>query len=312
MEYARVEHHTETAKALLRAADNRTWFWRDYSQCEPLLVSTCLDLQMFKLKLALRRQEQAVRLSALVGSLRRELGMGGRIDKVWSRFEFRNLDRTRARSLLTEAELLASEGELESAVQRALRAWAAWDRFNDQSELEFARFQDVSQREVWNRQATELLNWSRRTGRRAILVDKLEHRCLLLRSGEVEKSYPADLGRNWHRQKTREQDASTPEGEYRVRRMIPAGSYGQALLLDYPNAVDRERFKALKERREIPQGARIGGNIEIHGGGRGADWTDGCVSLAQNEMSDLYRRAYAGMPVTIVGTCQFGASARGK
>jgi hypothetical protein len=75
------------------------------------------------------------------------------------------------------------------------------------------------------------------------------------------------------------------------------------LLLDYPNAADRRRFNSMKKTGEIEMRARIGGNIEIHGGGRVAsDWTDGCISLEDSDMADLYREAYTGMPVTIVGT----------
>jgi hypothetical protein len=311
-EYMSVEQDAANATACLRATDNRSWLGRDYSTCESLLLSACLEAQAFKLKLGQRRQEQAVRLSVLTSSLRHELGAGAPVDKIWSRFEFRSLDQTRARSLLIQAERLAQEGEVESALELLTRARAAWQRFSDQSDLEFARFEDPAQREVWDGHATRLLSWSRETGRRAILIDKLEHRCFVLKSGEIERSYAADLGRNWPRQKSREHDASTPEGEYRIQRMIPAGTYGRALLLDYPNSADRERFRALKDRRVISKDARIGGNVEIHGGGRNADWTDGCVSLAAEEMNDLYRRAYTGMPVTIVGACRLGASLRGR
>jgi lipoprotein-anchoring transpeptidase ErfK/SrfK len=58
----------------------------------------------------------------------------------------------------------------------------------------------------------------------------------------------------------------------------------------------------LKRQGSIPSSARIGSNIEIHGGGRSAsDWTEGCVALRDADMRDLYRYAYIGMPVTIVG-----------
>jgi murein L,D-transpeptidase YafK len=78
--------------------------------------------------------------------------------------------------------------------------------------------------------------------------------------------------------------------------------YHRALLLDYPNAADRERFAAAQRRGEIPRGARIGGLIEIHGdGGRGQNWTEGCVALANDDMDDLYARVGVGTRVTIVG-----------
>ena len=96
-----------------------------------------------------------------------------------------------------------------------------------------------------------------------------------------------------------------------AKSKLRSGSFGQALLLNYPNADDRARFNALKKMGAIPMRARIGGSIEIHGGGRlNSDWTDGCVSLENPEMADLYNRAYIGMPVTIVGTSSLGASVK--
>jgi hypothetical protein len=73
-------------------------------------------------------------------------------------------------------------------------------------------------------------------------------------------------------------------------------------MLDYPNERDKERFRKAVQRGEIARGASIGGLIEIHGeGGRGGDWTDGCVALTNNEMDDLFDRVSVGTLVTIVG-----------
>jgi hypothetical protein len=77
------------------------------------------------------------------------------------------------------------------------------------------------------------------------------------------------------------------------------------------NAADLQRFNSMKRSGEIAARAGIGGNIEIHGGGRlNSDWTDGCVSLKNADMADLYKRAYVGMPVTIVGTSSLAAASK--
>jgi murein L,D-transpeptidase YafK len=192
-----------------------------------------------------------------------------------------------------------------------MRARAAWDQSETSIAEELARFYDFGHRALWEKAAQDLLHWTRRTARTAILVDKLEHRCLLLAGGRIERAYTANLGRNWYRGKSQEHDASTPEGEYRIKSKLRSGSFGWALLLDYPNAADRARFNALKKTGAIAAHARIGGNIEIHGGGRrNSDWTDGCISLENPEMADLYKRAYVGMPVMIVGTSSLGASVK--
>jgi len=86
-----------------------------------------------------------------------------------------------------------------------------------------------------------------------------------------------------------------------------------------PNGVDPayrvppppEAIEAVLLRRRIPRGASMGGLIEIHGnGGRGKDWTKGCVALRNSDMDDLFRRTSVGTPVTIVGGDGQGVFAR--
>ena len=49
--------------------------------------------------------------------------------------------------------------------------------------------------------------------------------------------------------------------------------------------------------------AKIGSLIEIHGdGGRGIDWTEGCISLTNAEMDVVFKIAKEGTPVTIIGS----------
>jgi len=60
----------------------------------------------------------------------------------------------------------------------------------------------------------------------------------------------------------------------------------------------------MRARGELGPGVRIGNFSEIHGqGGRGRDWTDGCIALDNDDMEQLFSMAYVGMPVVIVGTC---------
>jgi hypothetical protein len=91
-----------------------------------------------------------------------------------------------------------------------LRARNAWLNHNHLINQQLSRFEDLGNRQQWYLQTAELLRWTLQSGRRAILVDKLEHRCLLLGRGQVEKSYSASLSRNWQAQKVQEQDAATP------------------------------------------------------------------------------------------------------
>jgi murein L,D-transpeptidase YafK len=79
--------------------------------------------------------------------------------------------------------------------------------------------------------------------------------------------------------------------------------YYKALLLDYPNAEDLAKFKAEIAKGSLPSSSRIGGLIEIHGnGGKGIDWTEGCIALTDKEMDIIYKVTAPGTPVTIVGS----------
>jgi hypothetical protein len=74
-------------------------------------------------------------------------------------------------------------------------------------------------------------------------------------------------------------------------------------LLDYPNDEDLKKFRREISRGTLPASAKIGGMIEIHGnGGKGIDWTQGCVALTDRDMDLIYNIAKVGTPVTIVGS----------
>jgi hypothetical protein len=309
-ERAVLTEHAEKAHRCISETEKSLWFRRDYSPCVSMLLSASLDAQLLSLKLEQRKEDQEKKLEVLIPTLSHELAGNRRDEKIWTRFNMRNTDKGRAGSLLEQAQFLHAHNEIESALTSALGAWVSWNRFSHQSDKDFARFEDPALRARWEKQVEQLLAWTRRSGCRAILVDKLGHFCLLINKGNIQKRFTANLSRNWYRPKARSQDASTPEGEYKITRLIPNGKYGKALMLDYPNLEDRKRFQALKQDGTIPREAHIGGNIEIHGRGiPETDWTDGCVSLDDNDMRELYKFAYVGMPVTIVGTSDwtFGA-----
>jgi hypothetical protein len=143
-------------------------------------------------------------------------------------------------------------------------------------------------------------------GKRVLLVDKYQRKALVLERGRVTRSFQAELGWNGLRDKQQQGDGATPEGEYRVTRKKAGRDtiYYKALLLNYPNDADRASFRRAVRTGAIRPGAEIGGLIEIHGeGGRGQDWTDGCVALENSEMDTLFALAQVGMPVMVVGRC---------
>jgi hypothetical protein len=162
---------------------------------------------------------------------------------------------------------------------------------------------DAAQKlDVWRRWVRETVESSRVNGSRAIIVDKQAHKLYLIRGGQVEHTYRCELGYNSARQKYLSGDGATPEGTYHVTKVRHTGSkYYKALMINYPNERDKQRFRENKAKGYIASHAHIGGLIEIHGnGGRDEDWTNGCVALTDRDMDHLMQRVSVGTPVTIV------------
>ncbi len=159
----------------------------------------------------------------------------------------------------------------------------------------------------WARLCRSALDCSRSNREPVLLIDKSRRRALLLRQGSVVRRFSVDLGWNGLVDKRSQGDGATPEGEYSVtkRKDGEHTQFHRALLLSYPNDADKASFELAVQKGTLPRGARVGDMIEIHGdGGQGQDWTDGCIALSNREMELLYRVAYVGMPVFIVGKCQ--------
>lgn len=218
----------------------------------------------------------------------------------------------RARLSLDEARVFHREGDYGSATLSATKSSDLAARVSDLAVEVAARYADEEVIRQWQRWKAETVAWSRREGAAAILVEKEAHRVTLYVKGEVARVYRADMGFNWVADKRHAGDGATPEGRYRIaaRKSRGATIYYKALLLDYPNQDDRREFTRLRRNGELPPSAAIGGLIEIHGeGGRGRDWTRGCVALSNADIDDLFARADIGTPVTIVGSDEPGALA---
>ena len=159
----------------------------------------------------------------------------------------------------------------------------------------------------WIKWTDKTLKDTRKNNKTAIIIDKFSEKCYLYKNGKPVDTFEIELGDNWMGNKCLKGDKATPEGFYKVIRKLSSGQtkYYKALLLDYPNSEDKKRFlKAVKE-GTLPKDAEIGGMIEIHGGGgKGVNWTDGCIALENKNMDIVFKLAQSGTPVTIVGSVQ--------
>jgi len=118
-------------------------------------------------------------------------------------------------------------------------------------------------------------------------------------------TFEAEFGSNWLGDKKSRGDMATPEGKYIVTKKLSGGStkYHKALLINYPNKVDVQEFNERIRNGQLRADASIGDLIEIHGdGGKGGNWTQGCVALKNSDMDVLYKYVSKGTPVTIIGS----------
>lgn len=158
---------------------------------------------------------------------------------------------------------------------------------------------------LWLQSYDRLIASSKRNNSTCIIVDKTGRICNVYKNGELSAAYEVELGPNWIGHKRYQGDMSTPEGLYEIvsKKSGSGTSYHKALLLNYPNEDDKKRFQTNKKNGIIDSNAMIGGMIEIHGhGGKGSDWTNGCVALSNRDMDSLYPLIPAGTKVLIIGS----------
>jgi murein L,D-transpeptidase YafK len=163
-------------------------------------------------------------------------------------------------------------------------------------------FKDFNQ---WVNLNEEMKNWSKTNNSVSLVVDKFSRKCIVYKAGRKHKEFDVELSVNWLGDKVQSGDRATPEGKYRVTKKKSGGktTYHKSLEIDFPNAEDKLRFEQEKIKGIIPRNSRIGGSIAIHGGGgRGIDWTEGCVALENNDMDKLFSLCSVGSPVAIVGS----------
>lgn len=140
-----------------------------------------------------------------------------------------------------------------------------------------------------------------------IQIEKTK-RTLFLKVGEtIVKSYPVVLGFNPTDDKMKEGDGCTPEGTFKIRSQYPHKSWNKFIWIDYPTAESKKKFAERKKKGLIPKDAKIGGEIGIHGVPKGADvaidlgqnWTLGCISLKNKDVSEVYSLVKAGTKIVI-------------
>ncbi len=134
-----------------------------------------------------------------------------------------------------------------------------------------------------------------------LVVHKAQRVLELLHRGEVLRRYKVALGLVPEGPKVREGDFRTPEGRYSIGYRNPRSDYFLSIQVTYPRDEDVKRAKA--------NGWDAGGAIMIHGRPNNPshdaawydrnDWTDGCISVSNSDMVEIWLMTRADIPIDI-------------
>lgn len=216
--------------------------------------------------------------------------------------EFRD-NYNKARLLLEETRIARQKGEFHKAaeiLEKAQTALVSAESYAENKMIDY--FQYFPE---WERLFKQALAASVKNRTTLIVVDKMAHELMLFNEGKLKSTFTAEFGPNWIGDKNHQGDQATPEGNYLVvkKKERRQTRYYKALLLNYPNKDDMQRYRNSVKQGMIPAHVDAGGLIEIHGhGNQGFNWTNGCVALSDRDMDILYRQASLNTPVIIVGS----------
>jgi len=140
-----------------------------------------------------------------------------------------------------------------------------------------------------------------------MVVDKSNYELYVYDALGWFATYPVVFGNNSLDDKKVEGDRNTPEGTFRIVNKRIHEKWDRYMGLDYPNKESLEKFNQRKKNGEIPSSASPGGGIGIHGTwpkddfvvDRYKNWTNGCISLKNEDIEDLYSYITIGTPITI-------------
>jgi murein L,D-transpeptidase YafK len=144
-------------------------------------------------------------------------------------------------------------------------------------------------------------------GKVYIVIDKSDYELNVYDDKGWYATYPVVFGNDSQDDKKMEGDRKTPEGTFHIISKKIHDKWDRFMAIDYPTKESYEKFRERKQRGEIPAGARIGGDIGIHGTwphddyiiDRYKNWTMGCISMKNSDVEDLYGYIQPGTRVTI-------------
>ncbi len=298
--FSRYRDALDKAKnSLIQIRSRFSWF-RDYQPVQAEFVQVLKQGdELFKL-LEIEKQNSAVRVREQMTDLKERLQHLDQCSRMANENKASRSSLTRAEVILNEARTLYG-GQQYAASEEKLKDVETHLANAERLIIPvLSRYKDKGLIRKWKRWVEETIEESADREICSVVVIKAERKLYLYEDGNLLKTYPVGLGRSGWSDKQRSSDNATPEGRYRIIGKNPKTPYHRALLINYPNEEDREEFQRAKKRGLLPATARIGGSIEIHGGGsRGM--TYGCISLTNDHIEELFTIVEMGTPIAIVG-----------
>ena len=140
-----------------------------------------------------------------------------------------------------------------------------------------------------------------------VVVDKSEYELKVFDAEGWLISFPIVLGNDDQGDKLVQGDRKTPEGTFTIIAKRAHNKWCRFMTLDYPTAVDVQKFNMRKQQGLIPPHAKIGGDIGIHGTwpreefavDQYQNWTQGCISLKNEHIKQFYNIVPVGTRITI-------------
>lgn len=300
-EYEEYLRLTREAKEEYYSANAKIPWFRDYEKTANAYLSLLAEGDLLLRRVESFKSEKSEASAARIKILRGRMTNIRRIGLLMSEGKISRTILSKADILTAEAGVSLSKGDYRAAEERLSRAefyvndsenflMSVLDRYNDPSLLA-----------EWNKAAEETIRLSRTQNSKAIVVSKIDQTLTLYQNGRAVRTFTVSVGKNGLFDKKHAGDYATPEGKYRISNKNPSSRFHKALLVDYPNASDRQAYARNQKNGLIPSGVGIGGNIEIHGGGNDI-FTDGCVSMTDNEINILYSLVEVKTPITIIGS----------
>lgn len=121
-------------------------------------------------------------------------------------------------------------------------------------------------------------------------------------------TYPVVFGNKDLKDKSCQGDRETPEGNFKIASKRYHEKWCRMLMLDYPTKPDIDKFNRRKQQGIIPVSAQLGGGVGIHGTwphedyaiDRYDNWTQGCISMKNPDVIELFNMIPVGTDVAII------------